>query len=127
MKIVLVNGSSTPLYEQIKLAIKENISNETLKAGDRLPSVRNLSKELKISILTVKKAYDELEEEGLVESRQGLGTFVTEDLTEIKREEKQKQLEEYLKKASELSKDLDLPKETLFKLFSYIYEGDQDD
>ena len=76
MKIILINGSSVPLYEQIKNAIKENILKNKVEEGEQLPSVRTLSKDLKVSILTVKKAYDELEEEGFVESRQGLGTFV---------------------------------------------------
>lgn len=122
MRIVLVNGSSIPLYEQIKKAIKENISNETLKSGEKLPSVRNLSKELNVSILTVKKAYDELEEEGFVESKQGLGTFVSEELGEIRKEEKQKQLEAYLLQVINLSRQLGLDKETVLELFDYMYE-----
>lgn len=69
MKIILINGSAVPLYEQIKNAIKENILKNKVKEGEQLPSVRTLSKDLKVSILTVKKAYDELEEEGFVESR----------------------------------------------------------
>ena len=63
MKIILINGSSTPLYEQIKNAIKENIVGNTVSSDAQLPSVRQLSKELGVSILTVKKAYDELERE----------------------------------------------------------------
>ena len=59
MKIILINGSSVPLYEQIKNAIKENILKNKVKEGEQLPSVRTLSKDLKVSILTVKKAYDE--------------------------------------------------------------------
>ena len=93
MKIILINGSSVPLYEQIKNAIKENILKNKVKEGEQLPSVRTLSKDLKVSILTVKKAYDELEEEGFVESRQGLGTFVAGKDSEVKREEMQKELE----------------------------------
>lgn len=127
MKIVLVNGSSIPLYEQIKTAIKENISSESIRPGQKLPSVRKLSRDLNVSILTVKKAYDELEAEGFVESRQGLGTFVTEELGEIKREEKQKKLEDYLFQAISSSKDLGLDKETLMELFDYIYEEAKDD
>ena len=75
MKIVLLNGSSTPLYEQIVNAIKENIQNHTLSSEAQLPSVRQLSKELNVSILTVKKAYDELERAGFLVVRQGLGTL----------------------------------------------------
>ena len=122
MKIILINGSSVPLYEQIKNAIKENILKNKVKEGEQLPSVRTLSKDLKVSILTVKKAYDELEEEGFVESRQGLGTFVAGKDSEVKREEMQKELENHLIEAIKLSTDLDLDKETILELFEFLYK-----
>lgn len=122
MKIILINGSSVPLYEQIKNAIKENILKNKVKEGEQLPSVRILSKDLKVSILTVKKAYDELEEEGFVESRQGLGTFVAGKDSEVKREEMQKELENHLQEAIKLSADLDLDKETILELFEFLYK-----
>ncbi|MDU1176079.1 MAG: GntR family transcriptional regulator [Peptoniphilus harei] len=122
MKIILINGSSVPLYEQIKNAIKENILKNKVKEGEQLPSVRTLSKDLKVSILTVKKAYDELEEEGFVESRQGLGTFVAGKDSEVKREEMQKELENHLIEAIKLSADLDLDKETILELFEFLYK-----
>ena len=122
MKIILINGSSIPLYEQIKNAIKENILKNKVGEGEQLPSVRTLSKDLKVSILTVKKAYDELEEEGFVESRQGLGTFVAGKDSEVKREEMQKELENHLIEAIKLSADLDLDKETILELFEFLYK-----
>lgn len=122
MKIILINGSSNPLYEQIKNAIKENILKNKVGEGEQLPSVRTLSKDLKVSILTVKKAYDELEEEGFVESRQGLGTFVAGKDSEVKREELQKELENHLQEAIKLSADLDLDKETILELFEFLYK-----
>ena len=122
MKIILINGSSVPLYEQIKNAIKENILKNKVKEGEQLPSVRTLSKDLKVSILTVKKAYDELEEERFVESRQGLGTFVAGKDSEVKREELQKELENHLIEAIKLSADLDLDKETILELFEFLYK-----
>lgn len=122
MKIILINGSSIPLYEQIKNAIKENILKNKVGEGEQLPSVRTLSKDLKVSILTVKKAYDELEEEGFVESRQGLGTFVAGKDSEVKREELQKELENHLQEAIKLSADLDLDKETILELFEFLYK-----
>lgn len=122
MKIILINGSSVPLYEQIKNAIKENILKNKVKEGEQLPSVRTLSKDLKVSILTVKKAYDELEEEGFVESRQGLGTFVAGKDSEVQREEMQKELENHLQEAIKLSADLDLDKETILELFEFLYK-----
>lgn len=72
--------------------------------------------------MTVKKAYDELEEEGFVESRQGLGTFVASKDSEVKREELQKELENHLQEAIKLSADLDLDKETILELFEFLYK-----
>lgn len=122
MKIILINGSSVPLYEQIKNEIKENILKNKVSEGQQLPSVRTLSKDLKVSILTVKKAYDELEEEGFVESRQGLGTFVAGKDSEVKREELQKKLEEHLQEAINLSIQLNLDKKTVLELFEFLYK-----
>ena len=103
-------------------AIKENILKNKVGEGEQLPSVRTLSKDLKVSILTVKKAYDELEEEGFVESRQGLGTFVAGKDSEVKREELQKELENHLQEAIKISADLDLDKETILELFEFLYK-----
>ena len=122
MKIILINGSAIPLYEQIKNEIKENILKNKVSEGQQLPSVRTLSKDLKVSILTVKKAYDELEEEGFVESRQGLGTFVAGKDSEVKREELQKKLEEHLQEAINLSIQLNLDKKTILELFEFLYK-----
>lgn len=122
MKIILINGSAIPLYEQIKNEIKENILKNKVSEGQQLPSVRTLSKDLKVSILTVKKAYDELEEEGFVESRQGLGTFVAAKDSEVKREELQKKLEEHLQEAINLSIQLNLDKKTILELFEILYK-----
>lgn len=126
MNIIIINGSSVPIYEQIKNTIKENIISGKLQDDEQLPSVRTLSKELKISILTVKKAYDELENEGFVVTRQGLGSFVTSDNQELKREEKQKDLENHLIEACKLSKVLELKKEELYELIRFIYEEEND-
>lgn len=122
MKIILINGSAVPLYEQIKNEVKENILKNRVEEGEQLPSVRTLSKDLKVSILTVKKAYDELEEEGFVESRQGLGTFVAGKDSEVKREELQKKLEEHLQEAINLSIQLNLNKKTILELFEILYK-----
>lgn len=126
MKIIIVNGSSTPLYEQIKNAIKENILEGIVASDEQLPSVRQLSRELKVSILTVKKAYDELEKEGFIVIRQGLGTFVASMNREILVEEKQKEIEESLLNASRLAKSINLSEAELVGLMKYIYKGDMD-
>lgn len=124
MKIVLSNGSSIPLFEQIKNAIKENIMTGQLDDGEQLPSVRVLSKELKVSILTVKKAYDGLAEEGFIEVRQGLGTFVAENNQELKVEEKQKEMENNISEAIILAKSLAIEKQAFLDLVEFMYEGE---
>lgn len=123
MKIILINGSSTPLYEQIKNAVKENIVKNILAPDERLPSVRQLSKELNVSILTVKKAYDELEKEGFIVVRQGLGTFVAPLNSELIQEEKQKDIEEKLIIICRMAKSINLSESELIDLIRYIYEG----
>lgn len=127
MKIIIKNGSPVPIYEQISNAIRDEILKENLKAGEKLPSVRNLARELSISILTVKKAYDELENEGFIESRQGLGTFVGKEDPNLRLEEKQKKLEEALISAIGISKDIGMEKTDLRELLDYLYEGDFND
>lgn len=124
MKIILINGSSTPLYEQIKNAVKENIVKNILAPDEQLPSVRQLSKELNVSILTVKKAYDELEKEGFIVVRQGLGTFVAPLNSELIQEEKQKDIEEKLIIICRMAKSINLSESELIDLIRYIYEGD---
>ncbi len=122
MKILIKTGSSVPIYEQIKNEIKEQIINGVMEEDEQLPSVRSLSSQLKISILTVKKAYDELESEGFIITRQGLGSFVASDNKELKREEKQKKLEKHLTEACEISRVLNLDKVELYDLLRFIYE-----
>lgn len=127
LKIIIKNGSAVPIYEQIKNAIREEILSGAFKSGEKLPSVRALARELSISILTVKKAYDELENEGFIESRQGLGTFVGKEDPNLRLEEKQKKLEEALLEAVRISKDIEMEKDDLFELVDYLYEGDFND
>ena len=127
MKIILINGSSTPLYEQIKNAIKENIVGNTVSSDAQLPSVRQLSKELGVSILTVKKAYDELEQEGFIIIWQGLGTFVATMNQDLLKDEKQKDIESHLLEACKIAKTINLTKSELTELINYIYEEGTED
>lgn len=89
--------------------------------------MRAMARELSISILTVKKAYDELETEGFIESRQGLGTFVGKEDPNLRLEEKQKKLEEALLDSVKISRDIEMEKKDLFELLEYLYEGDFND
>ena len=103
MNINISNTSTIPLYEQIQTQIKSQILNGNLKSGEGLPSIRNLAKELKVSIITTKRAYEELEKEGFIETVTGKGTFVskqnTERLKEITLYDIENKLEEIIKQA----------------------------
>ena len=121
MEIILSNSSSKPIYEQIVDQIKKQINNHTLKENDALPSVRSLAKELQISALTVKKAYDFLENEGLTKTIHGKGTFVlavNKDLLE----EAKKEIEEYLEKALQKAKQSGVSHKEVKELLELLME-----
>jgi GntR family transcriptional regulator len=96
MKIIISNSSQEPLYEQIASQIKNQIIMGELKPGDALPSIRNLAKELQISVITTKRAYHELEKDGFIETVGGKGSFVSGENKELFREKRLRMLEEKL-------------------------------
>lgn len=122
MNININNSSTVPLYEQIQNQIKAQILNGTLTPGEGLPSIRNLAKELKVSIITSKRAYEELEKEGFIETVTGKGTFVakqnTERMKEIMLYEIENKLEEIIKQAKLVGVSL----EEGIEIFKSIYE-----
>lgn len=122
MKLIINGSSMVPIYEQIMDQIKTLIRNQELKENDPLPSVRSLSKELKISALTVKKAYDHLEQEGFTVTVHGKGTYVTATNTELLLEEQRKEIEKDLEMAIQKGKRYGLTKEELSDLFYLILE-----
>ena len=122
LNINISNTSTIPLYEQIQTQIKSQILNGSLQAGDGLPSIRNLAKELKVSIITTKRAYEELEKDGFIETVIGKGTFVsnqnTERLKEITLYNLENKLEEIIKQA----KSAGITLEEGLEIFKSIYE-----
>ena len=106
MKILISNSSSVPIYEQIKNSIIEQIMNEELKEDEALPSIRSLALDIHISVMTIKKAYDELEKEGYIITRQGKGSFVAPKNLEFVKERKQQEMEEHLEQAIEIANTL---------------------
>ena len=122
MKILISNASDSPLYEQIKEQIKDAILKEELKEGDALPSMRLLAKELRISVITTKRAYEELEREGFIISVTGKGSFVASKNTEFIREEQLRKIEDYLQRVIELSVGCGLTQEDLVQMLSLLYE-----
>ena len=122
LNISISHTSTIPLYEQIQTQIKNQILNGSLKPGEGLPSIRNLAKELKVSIITTKRAYEELEKDGFIETVIGKGTFVssqnTERLKEITLYEIENKLEEIIKQAKSVGMTLDEG----IEIFKSIYE-----
>ncbi len=123
MKIIINSSSMVPIYEQIVDQIKTLIRNGELKESDALPSVRTLSKELKISALTVKKAYDNLESEGFTVTVHGKGTYVAATNTELLLEEQKKELEADLEQAILKGRRYGISDEDIKSLFELIMEG----
>ena len=121
MRIIINHSSMIPIYEQIVDQIKKQINDHILQENDPLPSVRLLSKELRISALTVKKAYDTLEEEVLTKTIHGKGTFVlavNKDLLE----EAKKEIEEYLEKALQKTKQSGVSHKEVKELLELLME-----
>ena len=122
MRIIINHSSMIPIYEQIVDQIKKQINNHTLKENDALPSVRSLAKELQISALTVKKAYDFLENEGLTKTIHGKGTFVTASDKQLALEARRRAVEEEFEKAIDQAKNVGLSKEEILEIVSLLLE-----
>lgn len=122
MDIIINNSSGIPIYEQIYNQLKTLIVTGKLKEGDALPSMRLLAKELRISVITTKRAYEELERDGLIETITGKGSFVGKQNIEVIREEYLKETEDYLSKAIESSRHADLSLEDLTDLLKMLYD-----
>ena len=125
MKMIISNSSSVPIYEQIKNSIIEQIMNDELKEDDAIPSIRSLAQDIKISVMTIKKAYDELEKDGYIISRQGKGTFVAPKNTELAKDKAQKDIEEYISKIVDISSKFNISKEEIIDVFNLFYGSDK--
>ena len=104
MDIIISNSANEPIYEQIVNQIKNLIINGDLKEGDVLPSIRNLAKELQISVITTKRAYEELENDGFINKVTGKGTFVAPQNQDLLKERRLKVVEEKLAEAVHAAK-----------------------
>ena len=122
MTIIIHNSSMQPIYEQIVIQMKTAIMNGDLKEEQALPSVRSLAKELHVSALTVKKAYDTLEEQGFIITVHGKGSFVSCANQELMMEEKKKELEIELENVIRKGRSLGMTDTDLQELFSIILE-----
>lgn len=123
MDIIISNSSGKPIYEQITTQIKNKIITGELRPGDALPSMRVLAKELRISVITTKRAYADLEQDGFIETAPGKGSFVAQKNTEFIREENYRQIQELLEQAVELSQGCGLTLSELTELITLLYKA----
>ena len=124
MDIIISNSCGKPIYEQITTQIKNKIITGELRPGDALPSMRVLAKELRISVITTKRAYADLEQDGFIETAPGKGSFVAQKNTEFIREENYRQIQDLLEQAIDLSKSCGLTLSELTELITLLYKGD---
>ena len=124
MDIIISNSSNKPIYEQITSQIKGMILNGTLLEGEALPSMRLLAKELRISVITTKHAYEDLERDGFIETVTGRGSFVAVKNLEFVREEHLRMAEEKLQQAVSLAKAAGISQNELVEMLHLLYEGE---
>lgn len=122
MELHISNKSDKPIYEQISEQIKSAIMQQKLNAGEMLPSMRALAKSLHISVITTQRAYEELQNDGFIETVAGKGTFVSSQNSEFILEERQKQAENHLMAAAEIGRSCGISLETLVEILSLFYE-----
>ena len=122
MDIIISNSNSIPLYEQVKEQIKNKIISNKLKAGEILPSIRSLAKDLRISVITTKNAYEELEREGYVETIQGKGTYVANKNTELIKEEQLQKIENLIETVVSIARISDISKKEIQEMLDILYE-----
>lgn len=123
MAIVLSNASGKPIYEQIAEQIKASIITGELEAGQQMPSIRTLAKDLRVSVITTKRAYEELERDGFVETVQGRGTYVANSNREFIREEQLRRAEEKLLEAVEIAKSAGIQEKELVESLHELFGG----
>ena len=124
MEIIIRNTINQPIYEQISTQLKNQIIAGTLKPGEALPSIRALAKDLKISVITTKRAYEELEAQGFLNTIAGKGSFVAEKNLDLIREKRLQELEEHLQAAVELAKTCGISERELQEMLRILREED---
>ncbi|MCI8414036.1 MAG: GntR family transcriptional regulator [Ruminiclostridium sp.] len=124
MEIVVSNKASRPLYEQISSQVKAQIMSGELRAGEALPSIRALARSLQISVLTVQKAYDQLQTDGFIETTAGKGCYVSARNQDFYLEEQQKRIEEKFSEAIEIARASGISLDKLRELLTLLYEED---
>lgn len=124
MEIVISNSSGKPIYEQITDQVKSQIMSGSLKAGEPLPSMRVLAADLRVSLITTKRAYNDLEAEGFIETVAGKGSFVAAQDPALLREANLRLAEDGIRRAVEVARCSSITKEELLEMVDILYDGD---
>ena len=122
MEIIISNTTSKPIYEQITSQFKQMIMSGELKAGKSIPSMRSLAKSLHVSVISVQRAYEDLQKDGFIETTVGRGSFVSSFNKNFVQEEKQREIEGHLQKAVDLGKENGIKLSKLIDLLKIFYE-----
>lgn len=122
MEIIISNNANKPIYEQITSQIKAMIMSGELKSGEAIPSMRSLAKSIHVSVITVQKAYEDLQRDGFIETTVGRGSFVSARNKEFYQEEQQRIAESHLQAAAQIGRECSIPLETLTKILALFYQ-----
>lgn len=122
MDIIISNSAGQPIYEQICRQIKGAIATGKLKPGEPLPSIRTLARDLRISVITTKRAYEELERDGFIQTVAGKGSFVAQQNLELAKESSLREIESHLTAALELARQIEMPLEELVSILNVLNE-----
>jgi len=125
MKILISNISNIPLYQQIKDQLKDIIFKNEMSEGDALPSIRNFATDLKVSVLTIRRVYNELEQEGFITSQVGIGTFISAGNLELLYDSKRCIVEQKMQDLILAAKTLKISKEDLNAMMNILYEENE--
>ncbi|MCI8327265.1 MAG: GntR family transcriptional regulator [Lachnospiraceae bacterium] len=125
MEIIISSNTNKPIYEQITEQIKAMVMNGELQHGEPIPSMRALAKSLHISVITVQRAYEDLQRDGFIETTVGKGSFISANSKEFYQEEQQKAIEEHLLQAADIARRCGIQMEKLIELIKIFYQEDE--
>ncbi|MEK4064690.1 MULTISPECIES: GntR family transcriptional regulator [unclassified Paenibacillus] len=127
MEIIISSNRNKPIYEQITSQIKTMIMSGELQAGDPIPSMRSLAKSIQVSVITVQKAYEDLQRDGFIETTVGRGSFVSAPNKDVFQEEQQKKIEEHLTIAAEIARTSGIKLEKMVEMLTVFYAEDKNE
>lgn len=125
MEIIISSNTSKPIYEQITSQIKAMIMSGELQTGDAIPSMRALAKSIHVSVITVQKAYEDLQRDGFIETTVGRGSFVAAQNKDFYQEEQQRQAEEHLAQAADIARTSGIPLSKLVEILTLFYQEEE--